>query len=121
MNYALQIELWERLLQARKVNIDGREYVRFSDDYKETIEFFEDIGWLKESNNSGSLMDILFKERVGQRIKCKKCGNDKSPNGRSNADPAGWCRADVCNDYYNDPKPDSLWPGEKLSAFGYGN
>jgi hypothetical protein len=29
------------------------------------------------------------------------------------------CTDDQCADYYNDPKPGDLWPGETEEEFGY--
>lgn len=59
--------------------------------------------------------------RVGISVECKKCGQTKAPRGRSVA-AAMWnsmCTDDRCSDYYNDPKPGDLWPGETEEEFGY--
>lgn len=60
-------------------------------------------------------------DEVGKRMICKTCGRAKQPIGRSAPVDYGWCSDHTgCQGYRTDPYPKSLWPGERLSEFGYG-
>ena len=59
--------------------------------------------------------------RSGRTVECPKCGRIKAPVGRSIADvtAAGYCTDWSCDVYYDEPKPDHLFPGETEEDFGY--
>lgn len=59
-------------------------------------------------------------DKIGVAVYCKACGLRKKPVGRSA--PVALCNAlcdHECDGYYGDPRPGSLWPGERASEFGY--
>ncbi len=53
-------------------------------------------------------------------VECVVCGQAKAPLGRSAPMMGDYCQS-WCEGYAKDPQPDTLWPGEKLSEFGYGH
>ena len=57
--------------------------------------------------------------RVGIRVQCGTCGLTKAPIGRSISIGRAMCQGDTCRDYYCDPQPGSLWPGETEEEFGF--
>lgn len=59
--------------------------------------------------------------KIGISVDCLKCGQTKAPRGRSVPDmiSINRCTWDKCTDYYNDPKPGDLWPGETEEDFGF--
>ena len=52
--------------------------------------------------------------RTGKRVQCTLCGKDKAPLGRSISDAtsASYCHYTTCEGYTQEPKPDTLFPGE---------
>ena len=62
-----------------------------------------------------------MKERRGRIVECTVCGRTKAPVGRSlpMGSAPGYCTFE-CEGYYDDPKPDYLFPTETESDFGYG-
>lgn len=55
--------------------------------------------------------------RIGVTVRCLECGRTKKPLGRDSQDN-GLCDHG-CSRYYDYPRPDSLWPGETETQFGY--
>lgn len=47
----------------------------------------------------------------GSLVTCSTCHQLKQPRGRSAPIGAYYCDTD-CPGYYDDPKPEELWPGE---------
>ena len=61
--------------------------------------------------------------RVGLLVHCSVCGDMKKPVGRSGPLGVSYCEppweGEGCEGYWRDPKPGSLWPGERSDDFGY--
>ena len=56
--------------------------------------------------------------KVGVSVRCKTCGINKAPRGRSIPFGSFLCGPD-CAGFDQDPKPGDLWPGETDADFGY--
>jgi hypothetical protein len=57
-------------------------------------------------------------DRIGIAVYCAVCRHCKAPIGRSV--PLGFFMCDdECPGYRDEPRPGSLWPGERKSEFGY--
>lgn len=56
--------------------------------------------------------------RVGVVVTCAVCDYMKKPIGRSVPLGVFYCD-DECSGYRQDPRPGSLWPGERSDEFGY--
>ena len=56
--------------------------------------------------------------KVGVRVTCASCGNQKQPVGRSASWQAFYCDDD-CPGYRKEPFIGSLWPIEAEADFGY--
>lgn len=79
----------------------------------------------KTANKVLDLMEALRKSimahqpvRVGVEVRCATCGQVKQPVGRSAALADYGCNDD-CPGYREEPRPGSLWPGERSDEFGY--
>lgn len=61
--------------------------------------------------------------RVGVTVTCATCGYTKKPRGRSEPLGTYYCiplwDGHGCPGYYDEPRPGSLWPGERSDEFGY--
>ena len=55
--------------------------------------------------------------RVGEKVICTICGKKKAPVGRSISDLTrlGYCDTDLCRGYWDEPKPDTIFEGEKCT------
>lgn len=62
---------------------------------------------------------MVVEDRVGTSPRCTVCGLTKAPIGRSVPMGVIMCDRD-CSAYHDAPLPDTLWPGELQSEFGYG-
>ncbi len=60
----------------------------------------------------------LNPKRVGVRVTCDVCGQQKKPVGRSASPIPMYCN-DGCWGYRQEPHVGSLWPGESEMEFGY--
>ena len=60
-------------------------------------------------------------DRVGIRPICERCGRAKKAFGRDTGMKVNFlmCVPIDCDGYYDHPRPDDLWPGERASEFGY--
>lgn len=58
-------------------------------------------------------------DRVGIAVYCAVCKHRKKPISRSQPLGMHLCNQHECEGYYQEPRPGSLWPGEKESDFGY--
>ena len=56
--------------------------------------------------------------RVGIVVRCVRCGHTKKPIGRDAPLNTYYCDDD-CLGYRSEPRPGSLWPGERSDEFGY--
>ncbi len=67
-------------------------------------------------------MSVEDRGRYGRIVECPKCGRNKAPVGRSlpGVCVGSYCTWDSCKFYYDDPKPDHLFPSETEADFGYG-
>lgn len=63
-------------------------------------------------------MSELVATKVGIRVKCLVCGQQKKPIGRAGSLNASYCDDD-CEGYRQPPYVGSLWPGETDADFGY--
>lgn len=65
----------------------------------------------------------LDPRKVGAPVRCALCGATKKPVGRSGPLDASYCEPLLgghgCEDYWQQPYPGSLWPGESEAEFGY--
>ncbi len=61
---------------------------------------------------------VLNPNRVGIRVACAICGNQKQPVGRSASPAAYYCNND-CDGYRQEPHIGWLWPGESEMDFGH--
>lgn len=63
----------------------------------------------------------IDKPDVGAYVICDTCGREKAPVGRSTPPvlAADYCDSDTCEGYYDDPRPQDLFPGETREDFGY--
>lgn len=57
--------------------------------------------------------------RVGVRVICAVCGDQKAPHGRSAPMGIPYCDKSRCDGYDRDPQVGCLWPGESCEDFGY--
>jgi len=56
--------------------------------------------------------------KIGIRVTCAVCGNQKAPRGRSASPVACYCN-DGCPGYRKEPFVGSLWPNESETDFGF--
>lgn len=57
--------------------------------------------------------------KIGVRVICALCGQQKQPRGRSAALIASFCTRDDCAGYVDPPLVGDLWPGETDAQFGF--
>jgi hypothetical protein len=61
--------------------------------------------------------------RIGVSVQCATCGDMKKPVGRFGPLGVTYCEppwdGHGCEGYWQEPRPGSLWPGERSDDFGY--
>lgn len=59
--------------------------------------------------------------KIGIAVECGTCHRTKAPRGRSIPGEIyeSYCNRDMCPDYWTEPKPGDLFPGESEEDFGY--
>ena len=62
----------------------------------------------------GNFNDLIPEDYLERMPRCPTCHRSKAPLGRdvAAAMAGAYCHWDECDDYRNDPKPSSFWPGE---------
>ena len=60
---------------------------------------------------------MIDRPDIGTTVTCATCGERKKPWGRdqSAADNSPMC-GNHCPGYYQEPKPQDLWPGERRNG-----
>ncbi len=96
---------------------------RWSDDPRDEVVVAELTAILEAIDARGQVMSTELPKpaqsaRVGKAVECPICLMPKQPMGRSLPAAAanGYCTPHACKSYWDDPQPDTLFPGESAEV-----